>query len=71
MMKKKLAMEYTKLLQEYEEGKERDLESENEANAEVEGRNQGLKIKIEEIVTLMKEMNRGQREKSGGESKKR
>ena len=37
-----------------------DLESENEANEEVEGKDQELKIKIEEILTLMKEMNRGQ-----------
>ena len=39
-----------------------DLESENEANEEVEGKDQELKIKIEEIITLMKEMNRGQRD---------
>ena len=33
-MKKKHAMEFAKLLQEYEEGKQRDLESENEASEE-------------------------------------
>ena len=35
MMKKEHAMECAKLLQEYEEDKQRDLESENEANEEV------------------------------------
>ena len=44
--------EYAKLLQEYEEGKQRDSESENEANEEVEAKDQGLKIKIEEILPL-------------------
>ena len=52
LMKKKHAMECAKLLQEYEEGKQRDPESENEANEEVEARDQGLKIKIEEILPL-------------------
>ena len=51
-MMKKHAMEYAKLLQEYEEGQQRDLESENEANDEVEAKDHGLKIKIEEILTL-------------------
>ena len=32
MMKKKHVMEYAKLLQEYEEGKQRDQKSENDAN---------------------------------------
>ena len=63
IMKKKHAMECAKTLQEYEEGMQRDLESENEANGEVEGKDQGLKIKIEEILTLLKEMNRGQKER--------
>ena len=43
----------------------------NKANEDVEGKDQGLNMKIEEILTLMKEMNRGQKEKRGGESKKR
>ena len=63
MMKKKHAKEYANLLQGYEEGRQRDLESENEANEEVEGKDQELKIKIEEILTLMREMHRGQTEK--------
>ena len=62
MMKKKQAMEYAKLLQECEEGKQRDLGSQNEANEEVDAKDQGLKITIEEILTFMTEMNRGQRE---------
>ena len=52
LMKKKHATEYAKLLQEYEEGKQRDLESENEANEEVEAKDQGVKIMIEEILPL-------------------
>ena len=43
MMKKKHAKVYANLLQEYEEGKQRDLESENEANEEVEGKDQEFK----------------------------
>ena len=38
-------------------GKQRDLESENEPNEGVEGKDQELKVKVEEILTLMKEMN--------------
>ena len=38
MMKKKHAKEYAGLLQEYEEGKQKDLESENEPNGGVEGK---------------------------------
>ena len=69
MRKKKHAMEDAKLLQECEEGKQSNPESENEANEEIEGKDQGLKMKVEEILTLLKEMNRGQKEKRGGESK--
>ena len=50
-LKKKHAMEYAKLLQEIEEGMQRDLESENETNG-VEEKDQGLKIKIEEIFSI-------------------
>ena len=46
------------LLQEYEEGKQKDLESENEASEGVEGQDQDLKVKVEEILTITKEMNR-------------
>ena len=63
MMKKKHGKEFADLLQEYEEGKQKDLGSENEASEEVEGKDQELKVKVEEILTLMKEMNRGQKEK--------
>ena len=63
MMKKKHAIKYAKLLQKYEEeGKQRDLESEDESNAE-EAKDQGLKTKIEGILIFMKEMNRGHKEK--------
>ena len=62
-MNKKHAMEYAKLLKEYEEGRQRDQEPEIVANKEVEVKDQGLKIKIEEILTLVKEMNREQKEK--------
>ena len=64
-------MAYAKLSQEYEEGKQRDMELENESNEEVEGKDQGLKTKIEEILTFMKEMDGGQKQKKEGESKKR
>ena len=40
IMKKKHAEEYDKLLQDYEEGKQRELESENEPNEWVEGKDQ-------------------------------
>ena len=45
-MKKKCAMEYANLLQEYEEDKHRNLEPEKEADEKVDGNDQGLKIKI-------------------------
>ena len=46
MTKNKHAKEYANLLQEYEVGKQRDVESQNEVNEEVEGKVQELKIKI-------------------------
>ena len=52
MMKKTHAKEYADLLQEYEEGKQKVLESENEAN-----KGQELKVNVQEIFTLVKEMN--------------
>ena len=70
MKKKKHAKEYVDLLQEYEGGKQRDLESENDANEGVEEKDQALKIKIEEILTLMKEVNREQMEKEGVKARK-
>ena len=71
MMKKKHAKEYADLLQECEEGKQRDQESEKEPNDGVEWKDQELKVKVEEILTFMKEMSRGQKEKRRGQSKKR
>ena len=62
-MKKKHAKEYAKLLQKFEERRQRDPESENEASEEVEEEDQELNIKMEEILTLKKETNRGQKEK--------
>ena len=53
-----------------EEGKQRDVESESEANEEVEAKHQGLKIKIEEMLALMKEMHRGQKEKEEVKARK-
>ena len=70
MMKKKHVMEYAKLLKEYEEVKQRDLESENEADKEVDGKDQEWKVKFEEILTLMKEMSRGQKGKEETEASK-
>ena len=64
VMKKRHAMEYAKLSKECEEVKQRDLESENETNEQVEGKDQEWKIKFEEILTLMKEMSRGQKEEA-------
>ena len=70
MMKKKHAKEYGDLLQEYEEGKHMYLESENEASEGVEVKDHELKVKVEETLSLMKEMNRGQKEKDEAEAKK-
>ena len=69
-MMKKHAKEYANLLQEYEEGRQRDPESENEANEELEVKGPELKIKIEEILTIMKEMNRGWKEKDEVKARK-
>ena len=56
MMKKKHAKEYDNLSEEYEECRQRDLDSENEAIEEAEGEDQELKIKgEEEILTLMRD----------------
>ena len=52
MMKKKHAKEYAELLQEYEEGNQR--KSGNKKNEMNEEKDQELKLKIEEILTLMK-----------------
>ena len=46
---KNQAKEHANLLQEYEEGKQRDLESENKPNEGVEEKDQELKVKVEEI----------------------
>ena len=46
-----------------EEVKQRDPESENETNEQVEEKDQEWKIKFEEILTLVNEMSRGQKEK--------
>ena len=71
MKKKKHAMEHAKLLQEYEEGQQRDPESENEVNEEVEGKDQELKIKIEGILTPHGIDEWRAEGKRGGQSKKR
>ena len=55
-MTKKHAMEYAKLMKEYEEDKDRDMETENETKKEDEGKDQVWKIKTEEILAFMKEM---------------
>ena len=47
-------MEYVKLLQECEEGEQRRLESEN-GYEKVNAKIHGLKIKIEEIFTFVKD----------------
>ena len=68
-MTKKHAMECAKLMKEmkeYEEVKERDLESKNEMRKEAEGKDQGWKNKIEEIPTLVKEVSK----KSGREGRR-
>ena len=56
-------MENAKLLKECEKVKQRDPESENETNEQVEEKDQEWKIKFEEILTLVNEMSRGQKEK--------
>ena len=61
---------FSVLSQKKKEGKQRDLESENEANEGVEGKDQELKVKVEEILTLVKEMNRGQKEKDEVKARK-
>ena len=63
MMKKRHAMEYAKLLKECEEVKQRDPESENETNEQVEEKDHEWKIKFEEILTVVNEMSRAQQEK--------
>ena len=61
MMEKKHAKEYAELLQEYKEGKRRKSGSKkNEMNEE---KDQELKLEIEEILTLIKDKNKGQKEK--------
>ena len=69
MMKKKHAMEGAKLLKVYEDVEERDLESENGTNEEVEEKDQEWKNKFEEIHTLMKEMSEGQKGKEDCKAK--
>ena len=68
-MKKKHAKEYAELLQEYEEGKQR--ESGSQTNEIFEEKDQDLKLKIEEILALMKVMSKGQKEKRGGKRKQK
>ena len=58
-MTKKHAAKYAKLMKEYEEVKDSDLESENETKKGDEGKEQVLKNKVEEILTLVKEMSKG------------
>ena len=60
-MMKKHGKEYAEVLQEYEEAKQR--ESGIETGEIVEEKDQEWKLKIEEILSLMKEMTRGQKEK--------
>ena len=48
--------------QDYEEVQRRDLETESGANKDVEEQGQECEIKIEEILTLMQEMNRWQKD---------
>ena len=56
-------MEYAKLLKECEEVNQRDPESENETNEQVEEEDQEWKIKFEEILTVVNEMSGAQQEK--------
>ena len=60
---KKHAMECAKLLKEFKEVKERDLESKNGTKMEAVGKDQNWKNKIEEILTLMEEMTENHKEK--------
>ena len=58
-MMKKHTKEHAEVLLEYEEGKQR--KSGIETREIVEDKDQEWKLKIEEILTLMKEMTRGQK----------
>ena len=55
----KHAKEYAEVLQEYEEGKQREFGI--ETSEIVEEKDQEWKLKLEEILTLMREMTRGQK----------
>ena len=68
-MTEKHAMEYTKLMKEFEEVKDTDPQSENEIEEETEGKDQAWKIKIEEIPYFMKEMSKGQKGKEDDRAK--